>query len=266
MKTTTNVAFVSATAAILLLAAIHGAPASASDRLVKIGTRPGVAVSVWYMPRPGATATVMLLPGGSGGIGIKQGEPTSENFLVRSRDLFAQHRFNVAVVGRPSDVKKLDYEFRVDPRHIQDLHGIVTYLKKIDANVPIWLVGTSRGTISATAAAIDFGNRELAGIVLTSSVTGSKKTGAVPTQKLDRIRIPVLVMHHEKDACKVCAPDEVPGILRGLTNAPVKKLIMVNGGANPRGDPCQALHWHGYIGMEAQAVDTIASWIKNPKP
>lgn len=265
MKTTMKAALVRITAAVLLLA-IHGAPVSAADQLVKVDTRPGVTVSVWFMPRPNATATVVLLPGGSGGIGMKHGVPMSENFLVRSRDLFAQQGLNVAVVGRPSDVKRLDYEFRIDPRHMEDLRRVVTYLKKMDAKLPVWLIGTSRGTISATAAAIDFGEHELAGIVLTSSVTSAKKTGAVPTQRLDRIRIPVLVMHHERDACKVCVPQEVPYILRGLVNAPVKKLIMVSGGANPSGNPCEALHWHGYIGMEREAVDTIADWIKNPKP
>jgi hypothetical protein len=32
-------------------------------------TRPGIRVGYWLMERPGATATVMLLPGGEGGIG-----------------------------------------------------------------------------------------------------------------------------------------------------------------------------------------------------
>lgn len=50
-----------------------------------------------------------------------------------------------------------------------------------------------------------------------------------------------------------------------LKNAPVKKLIMVDGGANPVGDPCEGLHWHGYIGMEKETVDIIADWIKHPK-
>lgn len=39
----------------------------AEDRLVKIDTRPGVSVSFWYMKRPDASATVVLLPGGAGG-------------------------------------------------------------------------------------------------------------------------------------------------------------------------------------------------------
>ena len=238
--------------------------AAAEDKLVKVDTRPGISVSFWYMQRPGATVTVVLLPGGAGNIGMKDGVPTSSNFLVRSRDLFAANGFDVAVVGKPTDKDELDYQFRVSAQHVEDLRKIVAYLKQ-DTGHPVWLVGTSRGTIS-DAAAIAFGNNELAGIVLTSSVTNYKKTGAVPTQRLGEIRIPVLVMHHEKDACVICRPYEVSSIMEGLKNAPVKKQLMVNGGADPRGDPCEAFHWHGYIGMEKEAVTLISDWIKKPTP
>jgi hypothetical protein len=54
----------------------------------------------------------------------------------------------------------------------------------------------------------------------------------------------------------------VPDILAGLTNAPVKKLVMASGGADPRGNPCEAFHWHGFIGMEKEAVGEIAAWIR----
>ena len=246
----------------LLLAATTAA--LAEDKLIKLDTRPGVSVSVYTMKRDGAAATVVLLPGGGGGIGLKDGVPTSDNFLVRSRDHFAAHGFNVAVVSRPTD-KELDYEFRVSPAHIEDLRQVVEYLKT-DTGLPVWLVGTSRGTVSAAAAAITFGNEKLAGLALTSSVTSNKRTGAVPEQKLEAIRIPVLVLHHEKDACSVTFPRGARWIIDGLKNAPVKKLVMVNGGANPTGDPCEPLHWHGFIGMEKQAVDIMANWIKNPMP
>lgn len=249
--------------AVLLLAAY--AAAEGADQLVTIDTRPGVSVSFYYMKRDGAVATVVLLPGGGGGIGYKDGGLRSENFLVRSRDHFARNGFNVAVVGKPSDQSELSYEFRVDRRHLEDLRRVVEHLKR-DANVPVWLIGTSRGTTSATAAAIAFGNEQLAGIVLTASVTSYKKTGAVPSQRLADIRIPVLVMHHERDGCSICKPPEVPAIVNGLRNAAVKRLLMVNGGANPRGDECEALHWHGFVGMESEAVAMIADWIKNPKP
>lgn len=249
-------------AAVLLAALV--APAYAVDRLVKINTRPGVTVSFWYMPRVGASATVVLLPGGAGGIGFKGGVPTSDNFLTRSRDLFAANGFNVVVVGKPTDTEDLDFDFRVSSKHMEDLKKVVAYLKQ-DMHFPVWLVGTSMGTISAAAAAIDFGNDSLAGIVLTSSITRFDKIGAVPRQHLERIRIPVLVMHHEKDACSVCRPHEVSYILKGLTQAPIKKQLMVKGGGGEHGDPCGALHWHGYIGMEQEAVNLISDWIKKPQ-
>jgi pimeloyl-ACP methyl ester carboxylesterase len=247
-----------------LLFAATTAAFAAEDKLIKLDTRPGVSVSVYTMMRDGAAATVVLLPGNIGDIELKDDVPTHDNFLVRSRDLFAARGFNVAVVNRPSD-KELEYEFRISPEHMQDLRRVVGTMK-IDSGVPVWLVATSRGTVSAAAATIAFGNGELAGLVLTSSVTSLKRMGAVPAQKLEAIRIPVLVIHHQKDACAVTVPRDVPRIMNGLKNAPVKKLIMVDGGANAAGDPCGNQHWHGYVGMEKEAVDIIADWIKNPKP
>jgi pimeloyl-ACP methyl ester carboxylesterase len=236
-----------------------------NDHLVRIDTRAGVAVPVYYMKHEGATATVVLLTGGNGNIQIKNGIPTSRNFLVRSRDLFAANGFNVAVVDRPTDATDLDGSFRISPEHVEDLRGVIAFLKK-DAAVPVWLVGTSMGTISATAAAIALGGKELAGIVLSSSITSQKRTGAVPWQNLEAIRVPVLVLHHEFDACKVCVPGDVPLIVQRLKNAPIKKAIYVKGGENPSGNPCEAMHWHGYIGMEKEAVGIISSWIKSPAP
>lgn len=235
-----------------------------NDNLIKIDTRPGVTVSFYKMKREGAKATIILLPGGSGGIGLKNGIPTSNNFLVRSRDLFAANGFDVAVVGKPSDKDDLDGSFRISAEHIEDLRRVVAFIKK-ESGLPVWVVGTSMGTISATALATAVGKEEVSGIVLTSSVT-KKKIGAVTGQKLESIRLPVLVVHHEFDECKICVPGEVSQIIKGLKNAPIKKEVYVKGGANPRGNPCEALHWHGFIGMEKEVVDLISDWIKNPRP
>jgi len=88
----------------------------------------------------------------------------------------------------------------------------------------------------------------------------------VPSQNLAAITVPTLVLHHSKDACPICDPLGVPAILNGLTHAPVKKLLMVSGGQDPRGNVCEALHWHGYVGIEKEAVEQIADWIRVPAP
>ena len=253
---------------LLIWACLLALPAfaAADGELLQIASRPGVTVPVYWRPQANATATLVLLPGGGGGIGARKddGWPGGRNFLIRSGQLFAQHGFNIAMVSHPSDVADLSYEFRTSAEHLKDLHAVLTQLKA-RSNAPVWVVGTSRGSISATALAIAERDSQLiAGLVLTSSVTSVKKSGAVPRQDLEQIRIPVLVMHHEKDACPVCQPHEAPLIMAGLKNAPMKKLMMVNGGSNPSGSACEAEHWHGYINMEAEAVDLIAVWIKQP--
>jgi hypothetical protein len=101
-------------------------------------------------------------------------------------------------------------------------------------------------------------------LVLTSSVVKYDTPGTVPRQNLSAIKVPVLVYHHAKDGCKHCQAHETPALIKGLSNAPVKKLMVVDGGANPTGDVCAGQHWHGFIGMEREAADQIAGWIKAP--
>jgi pimeloyl-ACP methyl ester carboxylesterase len=120
------------------------------------------------------------------------------------------------------------------------------------------------GTISVTAAAVRDLSANIAGIVLTSSVTSSRIKGAVPTQDLEKIKVPVLVLHHERDACKICTPFEAKDIAKGLNNSLIKKTVLVSGGDGATGDPCEALHYHGFIGMERDAVELIANWIIHP--
>ncbi len=248
---------------LALLAATAALCASASDHLEKIETRPGVKVAYWWMERPDATATLVLLPGGSGGIGMKAGVPTSANFLVRSRDLFAAAGYDVAIVGRPSDRADLDPGYRSGSHHVTDVKRVVEKLRG-DSGKPVWLVGTSLGTISAAAAAIAMDPAEIAGVVLTSSRTlGHYPT--VPGLALDRIRVPVLVVHHRDDACPSGDPREAPRIIAGLTHAPSKKLVILEGGDGARGPPCEPLHHHGFIGIEREAVQTITDWLKNPR-
>lgn len=237
--------------------------AAAQGQSFKIATRTDVKTTVFWEARDGAKATVLLFPGGGGGFGkVEDGKASSQNFLVRSTQYFLANGFNVAIFGKPGDTDDLDYSDRITDKHMTDVRAVLDFVKQ-QSPAPVWIVGTSRGTVSATAAAIRIQDPRIAGLVLTSSVVSLKKPGAVPSQDLAAIRLPVLVLHNRKDACWVCNPAEVPAILRGLKNATAKKEVMVDGGTNPSGDTCGALHWHGFIGMEKEAVDIIADWISH---
>ena len=242
---------------VTLTTAVH-----AQMREMPLG-RGDAFLPVYVAGNPQATATVVLLPGGDAGTGrIQGGEPGNGNFLVRTREIFKAEGFNVVIAFRASDLKELDYRYRAGKDHAAELEKVVDLAAR-EFGKPVWLVGTSRGTVSGTSAAIALGPK-VAGLVLTSSVT-TKAFGAVPTQDIGSLKIPVMVVHHQRDACKVCQPDEARRMTPGFKSAPVKKFVMVEGGSDPEGDPCEARHWHGFINYEKEAVKLISDWIRNPQ-
>jgi pimeloyl-ACP methyl ester carboxylesterase len=231
-----------------------------------IPTRAGVTVPIYAYWRADAVATVVHFSGGGGGYGRigDDGWPAGGNFLIRTGKLWAAHPFNVVMVGRPTDGIDLSHgPVRTGESHAADNVAIFRAIKQ-KSRVPLWVVGTSMGTISATAAAIRDTEHLIAGVVLTSSILAYKIRGAVPTQSLEKITVPVLIVHHEHDACWACSPHEVHSVASALIGAPVKKTILVAGGAGATGDPCEPLHHHGFVGMRQQVVETIANWIINP--
>jgi len=256
-------AWVKLLAVCFLICTSAGTCAQESMVYLDIG-RGDARLPTYVMPNPNATATLILLPGGDAATGkIVEGKPGSGNFLSRSRDDFFAANFNVIVVYRASDMNDLDYRYRVSKEHVGELAKVIAYAKQ-NFGKPVWLVGTSRGTVSGTAAAIALGESAVQGLVLTSSIT-SIKTGAISTQNIASLKIPTLVVHHKNDACNLCVPAEASRITDYLKSAPVKKFIMIEGGSNPSGDPCAARHWHGFINFEKETVKMITDWIQNPQ-
>jgi pimeloyl-ACP methyl ester carboxylesterase len=239
--------------------------AFAQESMIEIDLeRNGASIPAYVMRHPQAVATLVLLPGGDAGSGkIINGKPASGNFLSRSRDFFQTEGFNVVVAFRPSDLRSLEYEYRTTRKHIAEIEKVIAFAKK-EYGKPVWLIGTSRGSVSATAAAIALGSTQIEGLVLTSSVT-SKKEGAIGTQNIGSIEIPTLIVHHKNDACQICLPEEARKIAADLNKAPTKKFILIEGGSHPEGDVCAARHWHGFINFEKETVQAITTWIKSPQ-
>ncbi|WP_301100483.1 hypothetical protein [Propionivibrio sp.] len=232
----------------------------------RVATRDGVSVPIYAYWNDVALATVVLFSGGAGGYGMiaEDGWPNGGNFLIRTGKHWASHPFNVVMVGRPSDGIDLALGgVRTDDKHAAD--NVATFKAiKLKSPAPIWVVGTSMGTISAAAAAIRDQENLIAGVVLTSSIVAYRVSGAVATQELEKIRVPTLVLHHQDDACWACRPHEVKNMAGRLKNAPIRKTIFVSGGQGATGDPCTPLHHHGFVGMQNEAVDLVAAWILSP--
>lgn len=260
-------AFAKAMFAIYGLGLASGASAQAAPRVIDLPTRAGVTERLLLSVPDKPQATVVLLAGGNGRLDLSpEGKIGSlgGNFLVRSRDLFAAQGLAVAVLDAPSDRQTgmaLD-TFRTSDEHLADLRAAIGWLKK-ELGLPVWLVGTSRGTETAAFVATQLtraaGGPD--GIVLTSSILRDSNGRPVTAMDLEKISVPALVVHHRNDGCNLCDFQFTPELLRKLSASPRKELIAIDGGISA-GNPCGARAYHGYNGIEREVVEKIAAWMK----
>lgn len=254
-----------AASTFMLLGVTALARGQVPEKVVDISTRPDVQQRMLVLKPQNPKATAILLAGGHGGLQISADGSFGwgkGNFLVRSRQLFADQGLLVIVVDAPSDRQNPPFlsGFRGTNAHVADLKAVIAWARK-QADVPVWLVGTSRGTQSAAYATTSLTGRDGPdGLVLTSTILTDTKEFAVPTLELDRIRVPVLVVHHVNDGCNHCAYADISRVMDRLVNAPKAKLLPVRGGVS-RGNPCEAFSFHGFNGIEAFVVNKIAAWI-----
>ena len=255
---------------ILFLLTLAVSPfAAADDASVTLDTRPNVTQSfLLRTPLKKPVASVILFPGGDGNIkldGAKIGW-LKNNFLIRIRHLLVQQGFQVALVDSPSDKKYVDgmeSGFRMSPEHATDIQAVIAHLKK-QADVPVWLIGTSRGTESAAYVGLHSQDK-IAGIVLTSTIVYSNKKGkSVTTLDLESVRVPVLIVAHRNDGCEHTPASGAERIKKALTQSPKVEIVYFEGGDPPRSSACDALSQHGFLGIEQQVVDAIAAFIKAP--
>jgi pimeloyl-ACP methyl ester carboxylesterase len=245
--------------------------ALADTTLVSIATPRGVKQAFILIKPDKPVASVILFAGGHGGLGLKSASAMTwgaGNFLVRSRDAFAAQNLMVAVIDAPSDRQDgMNAIFRMSANHAGDIGAVAAYLKT-QAPVPVWLVGTSMGTFSAAEGAI--GANNIDGLVLTSTITRSKPDwkiaashpNGVASMALQQVSVPALIVFHRKDACDITPAADAPKLSAQLTKAKKVETILLDGGDPPQSDPCDAKSQHGFLGIEAKAVETIAAFIK----
>jgi alpha-beta hydrolase superfamily lysophospholipase len=221
-----------------------------------LNSRPGVSESVEFIAAAAPVATVVLFPGGNGSVGA-----VKANFLLRVRRDIAAAGLNVVVVDVPSDHSSgVDPSFRAGAESGQDIAAVVAFAKG-KADLPVWLVGTSNGSISAANGAVRLGPSRVAGVVLTSSVW----SGGMSFVPYNQIAVPVLVVHNHDDRCPSANFAGAELAMTQLASAPAKELLAVSGGVS-KSDRCEALAPHGYYGIEDKVVPPMVRWIVEHSP
>lgn len=267
---------------LLLLAAFAFATALRAEEgreVVDLSPRGEVTLRLLLLKPPSPpVASVILFTGGDGRVGIGDaGEVRiGGNFLIRTRDLWVREGLLTAVVDAPSDHQGSQGlgAFRLYEAHARDIAHVVAFVRA-RAVAPVWLVGTSRGTLSVVNAGVRLGADGADGadgLVLTSSILRGFKNrdGFVADDVVDvdlaAIRKPVLIAHHREDGCPSTQFADVAVLQAKLVNAPTVGILAYEGGLVPVGDRCEARSRHGYYGLEQRVVRDIAAWITGRRP
>ena len=229
-------------------------------------TRGGVTQSyLLSAPEKGkARAVAILFAGGPGKVDLERETARTTldrgNFLVRSRQLFARNGIVAAVVDAPSDQSQgMDDFFRLADAHAEDIGKVIDDVRKRYPSLPVFLVGTSRGTVSAASLGRRLG-KAVDGVVLTSTLfLSTKKLPGLSGFDFSSIPPPLLFVHHVDDGC----PYTPHSSARRLSER--YPLISVSGGAPAQSQPCEALSAHGFLGREPETVSAITKWmLKEP--
>ncbi len=232
-----------------------------------IPTRPGVTMEVLMMTPDKAVLhdALIFFPGGNGVDPFKMtdgGVVSGWNFLVRSAGDFVRNGLSVFTVAPPSDHSTgMSTGFRESTEHAEDITFLTDYLEH-HGYERIFLVGNSRGTLSATFLGMRLKDSHLKGLILTSALEYENFLRWLP---LEQMRLPVLMLHHRNDACRVSSLAEARLTQASLSMSTVVDFTEVNGGAYPRSAPCDNLSAHGFFGVEEKVVRVIADWIGGRK-
>jgi pimeloyl-ACP methyl ester carboxylesterase len=204
---------------------------------------------------------IVMFPGGADDLGIeKNGDiEHAENFVVRSRDLWRAKGYGVVLV---------DAIGHQSMRGERSTAAYAAVTKKIVAfahdqgNAPVWVLGTSQGSIAAMNTASHAGRSQLAGVILTESVSivgGSHET--VFDAHPEDVHVPALVVANRDDQCKVAPPSMANAIAQSLRNTQAT-VLFVQGGTQRSSNECASLSPHGYYGIEDKVVDAIVAWMQ----
>jgi pimeloyl-ACP methyl ester carboxylesterase len=249
---------------------------------VPAGPNVPAGVTIHYSTPPHVYPIVILFAGNGGVLSLaKRGWATElqGNFLIRSRHHFLANDLQVVLIDAPSNhagPSGLNGQ-RLTAEHAEVVAAVIAEVRKAYPKRPVWLAGTSAGTLSVANAAVRLAgtSRGPDGIVLTSSITVQQpadvEPNAVLQAHLTAITVPTYVAWHRDDACTRTPgtaagghPQAVFASLSGVA-ASDKDWKEFTGGGNV-GNACDAFAYHGFNGIEDDVVRNIAAFIKKHTP
>lgn len=231
-------------------------------RVVDLPLGDGLRQRVLYVTPTHPRATLVMLPGGTGDVGVQRDGDLrhDDNFVVRTRAAWVAEGYAVLI---PDTIDQASLRgIRSSPAYGRAVGKLIAYARAW-APIPVFLVGTSQGTIVAVNGA-SHAPGMVAGLVLTEavSVPGRLGTETVFDADPEGVRVPVLIVANRDDGCDVAPPSNARRIAEAMTGSPEVQVVMVTGGAQKSGTACGSLSPHGYYRIEKKVVAAITTWLQ----
>lgn len=223
-------------------------------------------------------ALVIAFPGGTGSLALNGSTAMyttnwlgQYGLLTRYRNGFFKRDVALIAMDAPNgkDMTAQDRVSAVDGA--KAMLDLVRKQARLPSSLPVWAVGTSTGTISAAALAIQFPGT-INGIVLGSAVTrptaafkdwkdqNAQGVASMAVGKFDR---PVLVLGAKDDKCPFSSPMDAEMLASKFVKSPRREVKVMSGG-NPNGDACAEASSspHDFNTLEDETVDAIVTFMK----
>ena len=258
---------------LLLLFGAATAITSASAEVIPVGNGTGgdVPTQTLYWESADARATLVLVPGGAGSLGLQLTQKEPRNSFYQ-----ALKKLTGTTTGHPGiHVVVFDSPNRLDsnPRgypssratadHLSRISSVIRFYKQ-KTGKPVWLMGHSNGAVSITEfLRYDDPERALShisGLI----VSGARKVAYFDERPLD---VPVLFLHHERDGCSNADPRASVRNFEQVkkTNKSVTEFRFVKSGQPESGSPCEGGH-HMYYGADIEMNEALRTFILSNVP
>lgn len=250
--------------------------AAQAEEMVEIISRGLTIPAIVLKPGGPIKGGVVLLAGSSGRLDIKDGAigKLRRNQLVRSRQLYRQAGYLTLLPDIAPDMKRgasgVAKQYRASAADAQDIGAMVAYLKQHGA-AKVWLVGTSRGTLSAANAVARLKGdpqRRPDGAVLSSGFwalgpdTKGSSIWKVAKGDAASLRAPILLIRNMSDSCRFTLPAMLPAFAGWLKSGGASVTVRdFSGGLPAISEPCKARSPHGFYGLDAEVVKATTTWM-----
>jgi len=217
------------------------------------------------------TKLAVLLPGSPSVVrpvvenGVMTSSRLTGNFLIRARRFLVDESIASLIVDCHSESgDECASSYQASKQRQEDVDQLIAEVKNRHPSIAeVWLVGTSKGTISSSFMPI-YNPSGYAGAIHTASITDPYARGSYRELggfDYNQSTVAQFFVHHVNDPCALTSFASAKSIAAKY-NMP---LIKVSGGSGFQGAACKAFTAHGFNGKEKEVMHALSAIIKSGK-